>query len=430
MMLASSTRSLVRKAAMAAAASSVSAPAASATGSVATRACSGSMASSSSRPTLVHGSFRSPPLASGRRGFSSLPTDEESGEESTPEVKTPPPPPPPTAEGDASDENDQTATENNNDNNNDNTIKHKKIQQSTYSTMNISAFLLVALSSVATTTAFLYVPSSHPRATQRVATSSPHGSGVVLEMGSKQATKWEKKQEWLAGRGMSADDASGDEGSASSSVNIIIAGAPASGKGTQCEIIKEEFGVVHLSTGDMLRAAVAAGTDVGVQAKEFMDSGKLVPDEVIIGIIRDRLDEADCKEQGWLLDGFPRTAAQAEALADAGCTADCFLFLDVPDEVLVERVVGRRTDPETGKIYHLTFSPPPADDEALVARLEHRSDDTEEKVVVRLEQFHANVAAVKGSYEDIMISIDETRAPADVSADIMESVKAAVAKRA
>jgi len=119
-MLASSTRSLVRKAAMAAAASSVSAPAASATGSVATRACSGSMASSSSRPTLVHGSFRSPPLASGRRGFSSLPTDEESGEESTPEVKTPPPPPPPTAEGDASDENDQTATENNNDNNNDN----------------------------------------------------------------------------------------------------------------------------------------------------------------------------------------------------------------------------------------------------------------------------------------------------------------------
>lgn len=296
--------------------------------------------------------------------------------------------------------------------------------------MNISAFLLVALSSVATTTAFLHVPSSHPQATQRVATSSPHGSSVVLEMGSKQATKWEKKQEWLAGRGMSADDASGDEGSSSSSVNIIIAGAPASGKGTQCEIIKEEFGVVHLSTGDMLRAAVAAGTDVGVQAKEFMDSGKLVPDEVIIGIIRDRLDEADCKEQGWLLDGFPRTAAQAEALADAGCTADCFLFLDVPDEVLVERVVGRRTDPETGKIYHLTFSPPPADDEALVARLEHRSDDTEEKVVVRLEQFHANVAAVKGSYEDIMISIDGNRAPADVSADIMESVKAAVAKRA
>lgn len=295
--------------------------------------------------------------------------------------------------------------------------------------MNFSAILLVALSSVATTTAFLPVPSTQNQAwgVQKIATPSS-SSCVVLEMGSRAATKWEKKQEWLEGRGLSADASSDDDASASSPVNIIIAGAPASGKGTQCEIIKEEFGVVHLSTGDMLRAAVAAGTEVGVQAKEFMDSGKLVPDEVIIGIIRDRLEESDCKEQGWLLDGFPRTAAQAEALADAGCSADCFLFLDVPDEVLVERVVGRRTDPETGKIYHMTFSPPPADDEELINRLEHRSDDTEEKVVVRLEQFHANVAAVKGSYEDIMISIDGNRAPADVSADILESVKASIAK--
>ena len=135
-------------------------------------------------------------------------------------------------------------------------------------------------------------------------------------------------------------------------VNIIIAGAPASGKGTQCEIIKEKFGVVHLSTGDMLRAAVAAGTDVGKKAKDYMDSGKLVPDEVIIGIVKDRLDEDDCKTQGWLLDGFPRTQAQAKALEEAGVTADCFLFLDVPDEVLVERVVGRRTDPGESAEYH------------------------------------------------------------------------------
>merc|ERR1712071_49699 len=144
--------------------------------------------------------------------------------------------------------------------------------------------------------------------------------------------------------------------------------------------------------------------------------------------VKDRMEQADCKKQGWLLDGFPRTQAQADALLASGCSADCFLFLDVPDEVLVERVVGRRTDPETGKIYHMTFSPPPADDEELINRLEHRSDDTEEKVVVRLEQFHANVAAVKGSYEDIMISIDGNRAPADVSADILESVKASIAK--
>eukprot|EP00536_Pseudo-nitzschia_multiseries_P013009 jgi/Psemu1/309589/fgenesh1_kg.529_\ len=294
--------------------------------------------------------------------------------------------------------------------------------------MNFSALLLAALSSVATTTAFLPVPQAHPNA-QRIATSTSP-SDMVLQMASRQAAKWEKKQKWLEGRGMSAEGAVNESESPSVPVNIIIAGAPASGKGTQCEIIKEEFGVVHLSTGDMLRAAVSAGTDVGVKAKEYMDGGKLVPDEVIIGIIRDRLEEDDCKTQGWLLDGFPRTAAQAEALADAGCEADCFLFLDVPDEILVERVVGRRTDPETGKIYHMTFSPPPAEDEELIARLEHRSDDTEEKVVVRLEQFHTNVAAVKGSYEEIMVSIDGNRAPGDVSKDISESINAAVAKRA
>jgi adenylate kinase len=105
-----------------------------------------------------------------------------------------------------------------------------------------------------------------------------------------------------------------------------------------------------------------------------------------------------------LLDGFPRTEAQAEALASAGISADCFLFLNVPDEMLVERVVGRRTDPETGKIYHMTFSPP--EDDAVTARLVQRSDDTEEKVKVRLEQFHANVDAVKSSYTDISVTID------------------------
>lgn len=210
-----------------------------------------------------------------------------------------------------------------------------------------------------------------------------------------------------------------------SALNIIIAGAPASGKGTQCEVIKEKFGIVHLSTGDMLRAAVAAKTEVGVKAKDFMDSGKLVPDEVIIGIIRDRLAESDCQTDGWLLDGFPRTEEQAKALAAVGASADCFIFLDVPDEVLVERVVGRRTDPVTGKIYHMTFSPP--DDEEILARLDQRSDDTEEKVKVRLEQFHANVEAVKGSYEDIMVKIDGNQSPQVVSKEIFEAIDKAVA---
>lgn len=136
--------------------------------------------------------------------------------------------------------------------------------------------------------------------------------------------------------------------------------------------------------------------------------------------MKDRLDEDDCKENGWLLDGFPRTQAQAKALEDAGVSADCFLFLDVPDEVLVERVVGRRTDPDTGKIYHMTFSPP--EDEEVLNRLEQRSDDTEEKVKVRLEQFHANVDAVKDSYTDIMVSIDGNRAPDVVSSEIFETI--------
>jgi adenylate kinase len=120
------------------------------------------------------------------------------------------------------------------------------------------------------------------------------------------------------------------------------------------------------------------------------------------------------------LDGFPRTQAQAQALADAGVCADCFLFLNVPDEVLVERVVGRRTDPVTGKIYHMTFSPP--SDEEILARLDQRSDDTEEKVKVRLQQFHANVDAVKDSYKDILVTIDGNRAPSVVSAEIEQAV--------
>jgi len=201
---------------------------------------------------------------------------------------------------------------------------------------------------------------------------------------------------------------------------LIIAGAPASGKGTQCEMITKKYGVVHLSTGDMLRAAVAEKTEVGILAQEYMDAGKLVPDEVIIGVVKDRLAQKDCIENGWLLDGFPRTPAQAAALSEAGITADCFLFLNVPDEVLVERVVGRRTDPETGKIYHMTFSPP--EDEAILARLEQRSDDTEEKVKVRLEQFHANVDAVKGSYTDIIVEINGTDKPANVALAVEEAI--------
>jgi len=206
-----------------------------------------------------------------------------------------------------------------------------------------------------------------------------------------------------------------------SRLKVIIAGAPASGKGTQCEIIKKNFDVVHLSTGDMLRAAVSAQTEVGKLAKEYMDGGKLVPDDVIIGVVKDRLAEEDCQKKGWLLDGFPRTAAQAEALAESGINADCFLFLNVPDSILVERVVGRRTDPETGKIYHMTFSPP--ENEEVLARLEQRSDDTEEKVKVRLEQFYKNVDAVKGTYTDIAVEVNGNAKPGDVAEIIKKAIQ-------
>ncbi|KAL3821971.1 hypothetical protein ACHAXA_004459 [Cyclostephanos tholiformis] len=208
---------------------------------------------------------------------------------------------------------------------------------------------------------------------------------------------------------------------------LIIAGAPASGKGTQCELIKLKYGVIHLSTGDMLRAAVAAGSEVGKRAKDFMDAGKLVPDEVIIGAVKERLAAPDCVESGWLLDGFPRTPAQAKALADAGIFADCFIFLNVPDDILVERVVGRRTDPVTGKIYHMKFNIPK--DKEILARLTQRSDDTEEKIKVRLEQFHSNVASVRGRYADIDIEVDGTKTPEEVSGMIAKSIDAMIFAR-
>ncbi|EJK62708.1 hypothetical protein THAOC_16668 [Thalassiosira oceanica] len=288
----------------------------------------------------------------------------------------------------------------------------------------LSAALLVAVASAFTPQNLAFVPGGRFQSEKKVSPAAPQGRSLSLGTlhASKSRDKIASRTKWAEERGYGSSDESTSSGGGP---KLIIAGAPASGKGTQCEIIKDKYGVVHLSTGDMLRAAVAAGTEVGKQAKDFMDSGKLVPDEVIIGVVKDRLDESDCVEKGWLLDGFPRTPAQAQALADAGVSADCFIFLNVPDDVLVERVVGRRTDPETGKIYHMTFSPP--DDEEVLARLEQRSDDTEEKVKVRLEQFHANVEAVKGSYTDISVEVDGTQKPDEVCAVIMESIDKALA---
>ncbi|CAA7022925.1 unnamed protein product [Microthlaspi erraticum] len=190
-------------------------------------------------------------------------------------------------------------------------------------------------------------------------------------------------------------------------LKVMISGAPASGKGTQCELIVQKFGLVHISTGDLLRAEVSSGTDIGKKAKEFMNSGSLVPDEIVIAMVAGRLSREDAKERGWLLDGFPRTYAQAQSLDKLNVRPDIFLLLDVPDEILIDRCVGRRLDPVTGKIYHVKSYPP--ESEEIKQRLVTRPDDTEEKVKSRLQIYKQNSKAIISAYSDVMIKIDANR---------------------
>lgn len=210
---------------------------------------------------------------------------------------------------------------------------------------------------------------------------------------------------------------------------IIVMGGPASGKGTQCEVIRQKYNVVHLSTGDtcMLRAAVAGKTEVGLQAKVYMDVGSLVPDDLIVKLVKDRINQPDCQERGYLLDGFPRTRRQALALKRMGIEPDTFLFIDVPDDALVERIIGRRLDPVDGSIYHLKYKPPP---QGIVGRLITRSDDTEEKAKSRLDQFHANVDSVKSIFRDIMVTVDGSGSPGTVSQQIGNVLERRLAKSA
>ncbi|GBG86183.1 hypothetical protein CBR_g41087 [Chara braunii] len=187
-------------------------------------------------------------------------------------------------------------------------------------------------------------------------------------------------------------------------LRVIISGAPASGKGTQCELIVKKFGLVHISAGDLLRAEVAEGTPNGKIIKGFIDVGQLVPDEVVNNMIVDRIKATEAASKGWLIDGYPRSASQAAALETAKIRPDVFILLEVPDELLVDRVVGRRSDPVTGKIYHMTYFPP--ETEEIKARLTQRTDDTEEKVKARLQTHYANVAAVLSTYTDVIKRIN------------------------
>ncbi|GJX55819.1 adenylate kinase, chloroplastic [Tanacetum coccineum] len=203
---------------------------------------------------------------------------------------------------------------------------------------------------------------------------------------------------------------------AANPLKIMISGAPASGKGTQCQLITTKYDLVHVAAGDLLRAEVAAGSENGRLAKEYMEKGQLVPDEIVVMMVKDRLSQPDSTEKGWLLDGYPRSSSQATALQAFGFRPDLFILLEVPQEILVDRVVGRRLDPLTGKIYHLTYSPP--ETEEIAARLTQRFDDTEEKVKLRLQTHNQNVESVLSMYEDITVKVDGTLPKEDVFARI------------
>jgi adenylate kinase len=184
-------------------------------------------------------------------------------------------------------------------------------------------------------------------------------------------------------------------------MRLILLGAPGAGKGTQATYIKEHFNIPQISTGDMLRAAVKAGTPLGLKAKSFMDSGGLVPDEVIIGLVKERIQDADC-QAGFLFDGFPRTIPQAEAMKQAGVDIDYVVEIDVPDEAIVERMSGRRSHPASGRTYHVKFNPPKVagKDDVTGEDLVQREDDREETVIKRLEVYHSQTKQLIGYYSD------------------------------
>ena len=172
-------------------------------------------------------------------------------------------------------------------------------------------------------------------------------------------------------------------------MRLILLGAPGAGKGTQAQFICEKFAIPQISTGDMLRAAVKAGTELGIAAKKIMDAGGLVSDDIIIGLVKDRLTQPDCSK-GYLFDGFPRTIPQAQAMKDAGVPIDYVLEIDVPFDAIIDRMSGRRVHPASGRTYHVTFNPPKVDskDDVTGEALIQRDDDKEETVRKRLQVYN------------------------------------------
>jgi adenylate kinase len=182
-------------------------------------------------------------------------------------------------------------------------------------------------------------------------------------------------------------------------MRLILLGAPGAGKGTQANFIKEKYGIPQISTGDMLRAAIKAGTALGLAAKKVMDTGGLVSDDIIIGLVKDRLQEADCAN-GYLFDGFPRTIPQADALKDAGVHIAHVGENAVPDEAIIERMSGRRVHPASGRVYHTIFNPPKTEgvDDLTGEPLIQRDDDQADTVKKRLQVYHEQTEVLVGYY--------------------------------
>ena len=185
-------------------------------------------------------------------------------------------------------------------------------------------------------------------------------------------------------------------------MKLILLGPPGAGKGTQAAFIKEKFGIPQISTGDMLRAAVKAGTPLGLAAKKVMDAGQLVSDDIIVGLVKDRLNAPDCAK-GYLFDGFPRTIPQAEAMTAAAVALDYVLEIDVPDGEIIQRLSGRRVHPASGRTYHVKFNPPKAEgrDDATGEPLVQRDDDKEQTVRHRLEVYHKQTRPLVDYYRGL-----------------------------
>ncbi|MEP0202098.1 MAG: adenylate kinase [Halioglobus sp.] len=185
-------------------------------------------------------------------------------------------------------------------------------------------------------------------------------------------------------------------------MRLILLGAPGAGKGTQAQFISEKYAIPQISTGDMLRAAVKAGTELGLQAKEVMDSGGLVSDEIIIGLVKERIAESDCAD-GFLFDGFPRTIPQAESMVQAGVAIDHVLEIAVDDEEIVARLSGRRVHPGSGRVYHLVYNPPKVEgvDDETGEPLVQRDDDQEDTVRRRLDVYQSQTSPLINFYQDM-----------------------------